>query len=61
MTPLRRRMIVDMTQRNLAPKTIESDIQRISGLAATWLVRSRVNCVSHSATHKRHSAGADDS
>jgi hypothetical protein len=33
MTPLRRRMIDDMTLGNLAPKTIESYVQRISGLA----------------------------
>jgi integrase/recombinase XerD len=33
MTPLRRRMIDDMTLRNLAPKTIESYVQRISGFA----------------------------
>jgi integrase/recombinase XerD len=33
MTPLRRRMIDDMTLRNLSPKTIESYVQRISGFA----------------------------
>jgi len=33
MTPLRRRMIDDMTLRNLAPKTIESYVQRVSGFA----------------------------
>ena len=33
MTPLRRRMIDDMTLRNLAPRTIESYVQRISGFA----------------------------
>jgi len=33
MTPLRRQMIDDMALRNLAPKTIESCVQRISGFA----------------------------
>ena len=33
MTPLRRRMIDDMTLRNLVPKTIESYVQRVSGFA----------------------------
>jgi hypothetical protein len=33
MTPLRRRMIDDMTLHNLAPKTIESYVRRISGFA----------------------------
>jgi integrase/recombinase XerD len=33
MTPLRRRMIDDMSLRNLAPKTIESYVQRVSGFA----------------------------
>jgi len=33
MTPLRRRMIDDMTLRNLAPKTTEPYVQRISGFA----------------------------
>jgi site-specific recombinase XerD len=33
MTPLRRRMIDDMTMRNLAPMTIVSYVQRIPGFA----------------------------
>jgi integrase/recombinase XerD len=33
MTPLRRRMIEDMTRRNLAPKTIESYVQRVAEFA----------------------------
>jgi hypothetical protein len=34
MTPLRRRMVDDMTLRNLSPKTIGSYVQRVSGLVS---------------------------